>query len=516
MTARCPGLFTIAPNLCHNTAHKNRYRCVEGEEGMTRNTPAYSRLDFLVGGLLGLCGFFLYFWRLAVPAQYIYDEIYHAYTAAQFALGHKEAYEWWTTPPPPAVSYEWTHPPLSKLLMAVGILTFGDNSFGWRIASVITGALALFLFYLLAKALLRSRPVAVTATLLLMLDGLFMVQSRTAMNDIFVTAGLLAAYVFLMAYLRVPCLSRRATGFLLAAAVCLGLGLASKWVAIYAIGGFGAIVAFRGLAAVFPVFRLRAASAESDGTQVVLDTLSVGSVSQEGQTQSAIGAVDVESDSGQARSASVLGSLLTLLLQLVALVAIPAALYVASYGQFFLMGHDLSQFVELQRQMWWYHTNLVATHDYASRWWTWPLLGRPVWFYVDRTDTTIANIYNLGNPLIWWPILPALVYLAYRYLRNATWASAVILMGYLIQWLPWEASPRIMFFYHMLPSLPFGVLALASSLQQLWGRGKLSRRVVLTYLPLVVVSFIFFYPIWTGWPLSFDSFNLRIWVPSWR
>src|SRR3990170_3186356 len=136
---------------------------------MARSSLGLNRLDYLVGGLLGLCGFVLYIWRLAVPAQWIYDEIYHAYTASQFALGNKESYEWWTTPPAPAVSYEWTHPPLAKLFMAAGILLFGDNSFGWRIASVVTGALALFLFYLLAKALLRSRLAAATAAGLLML-----------------------------------------------------------------------------------------------------------------------------------------------------------------------------------------------------------------------------------------------------------------------------------------------------------------------------------------------------------
>ena len=56
---------------------------------------------------------FLRLFRLDFPNKFIFDEVYHAFTAKEFLAGHKEAWEWWTTPPP-AVAYEWTNPPLAK------------------------------------------------------------------------------------------------------------------------------------------------------------------------------------------------------------------------------------------------------------------------------------------------------------------------------------------------------------------------------------------------------------------
>ena len=52
--------------------------------------------------------------RLAVPPHHIYDEIYHAYTAAQFANGNADAWVWYTHVPadaPQNAAYEWTTRP---------------------------------------------------------------------------------------------------------------------------------------------------------------------------------------------------------------------------------------------------------------------------------------------------------------------------------------------------------------------------------------------------------------------
>src|SRR4051812_2692644 len=66
-------------------------------------------------------------YALNYPTGYVFDEVYHAFTAKEYLLNHKEAWEWWTTPPP-GVAYEWTHPPLAKEIMAysMGILHTTD------------------------------------------------------------------------------------------------------------------------------------------------------------------------------------------------------------------------------------------------------------------------------------------------------------------------------------------------------------------------------------------------------
>jgi hypothetical protein len=42
-----------------------------------------------------------------------------------------------------------------------------------------------------------------------------------------------------------------------------------------------------------------------------------------------------------------------------------------------------------------------ATHPYSSKWWTWPLLLRPVWYYWKDPGPitgTVVGIWGSGNP----------------------------------------------------------------------------------------------------------------------
>jgi dolichyl-phosphate-mannose-protein mannosyltransferase len=69
-----------------------------------------------------------------------FDEIYYVRSAEQYL--HFQ------------VPYEWTHPPLGKLIIASGISVFGFNPFGWRIMGVIFATLMIPLIYVLGKKLL--------------------------------------------------------------------------------------------------------------------------------------------------------------------------------------------------------------------------------------------------------------------------------------------------------------------------------------------------------------------------
>ena len=80
------------------------------------------------------------FWNLGYPKNYIFDEVYHAFTAQAYAQNDPRGYEWWHQSPVKGTAYEWLHPPLSKLLMAVSISVFGNNSFGWRFTPAIFGS----------------------------------------------------------------------------------------------------------------------------------------------------------------------------------------------------------------------------------------------------------------------------------------------------------------------------------------------------------------------------------------
>jgi dolichyl-phosphate-mannose-protein mannosyltransferase len=185
----------------------------------------------------------------------------------------------------------------------------------------------------------------------------------------------------------------------------------------------------------------------------------------------------------------------------------------------------------LQHEMYWYHSTLVATHPYASKWWQWPILQKPISYYYSdfrppnlRSDPTaccVAEILALPNPLVWWAGLisvPVVAGLAW-FERNKGYA--LLATAYFLQWLPWIGSPRISFEYHFYPNLSIIVLANAIVLQRIWkwrpneGPFALPRVAVGVYVALVVALFFYFYPVLAGVHVTWDAWHNRMWEQSW-
>ena len=107
------------------------------------------------------------------------------------------------------------------------------------------GVLSAALLYLLARVLFARRSVAVIAAVLVLAEGMLFANSRIAMNDVYVTTFVVLAVLLFAPLYLAPRRPWTAAALLLAAGVALGLALASKWVALYAIGGIGLLVLFR-------------------------------------------------------------------------------------------------------------------------------------------------------------------------------------------------------------------------------------------------------------------------------
>lgn len=433
------------------------------------------RVDALLVGALMLAALLLYLVRLSAPNGFSFDEVYHAWTAGRFLRGDTGAWLWTTPLPagsPEGVSYEWTHPPLAKMFMEAGIRLLGDRPAGWRVFSALFGAAGIGLVFVLGREFFDRRA-GLLASILLLFDGLWFVLSRTGMNDIYVTVFLLLAYLGLYCYLRRPGPDRHRYIWLCGAA--LGLAAATKWSSSYSFAIIAGLIAVRELR-LAPRGRICLAAVTWIGAFVLL----------------------------------------------------PLAIYLLSYAQFFHSGFSFSTLLELQRQMFHYHSTLRATHDWASRWWTWPLLLKPVWFYGRTGGSRLSNVFALGNPLVFWAFLPAAGFALWRI---ATWARrpndgrfdlrllnmqpqslglAIALLGFFGQWLPWALSPRITFLYHMLPSVPFGCLLIAWTLERLpW------RRLKAVYLGAVCLLFVFFYPIYSALPIPPAFTAAHYWMPGW-
>ncbi|MDO8638695.1 MAG: phospholipid carrier-dependent glycosyltransferase, partial [Candidatus Daviesbacteria bacterium] len=373
--------------------------------------------------LILLLAAFLRLYRLDYPNKYVFDEVYHAFTAKEFLAGHKVAWEWWTTPPP-GVAYEWTHPPLAKEIMAASMFIFRtEDAWAYRFPGAILGILSVYLVYMLGLKLLKNQTASLIAAFVFSLDGLNFVQSITGMNDIYYVTFFLASLLLL--------LNKR---FLLSA-ILLGLALSSKWAAVYAYIIFIPLLLKDKQYLKIPFF-----------------------------------------------------------------IVVPPVIYLTSYLPFFLLGHSFSIFIQLQQQMWWYHTGLKATHGYASPWWSWPLNLYPVWYFVDYQKNTMANIFTSGNPVMLWTGSAAILLTVWETIKKRSINLAIILLGFFAFWLPWAGSPRIMFLYHFSPSVPFLSLALGHQLNSLI-QDKKGRQLTLAILGLIILSFILIFPYLTGIPL---------------
>ena len=138
----------------------------------------------------------------ASPTAKIFDEVYYANEGQQL-LDH--GVEWRTaTDAAGNVTASYgdfvVHPPLGKWIIAardqaVRRQRLGDGRrFGWRFAAAVCGSLAVLIITRIARRLFRSTVLGATAGLLMALDGLEFVLSRTAILDIFLLFFIVAAF----------------------------------------------------------------------------------------------------------------------------------------------------------------------------------------------------------------------------------------------------------------------------------------------------------------------------------
>ena len=404
-----------------------------------------------------------------VPASSTYynssyfDEIYHARTAYEHLRG--------------VYPYEVSHPPLGKVILSLGIRLFGMTPFGWRCMGALFGVAMLPLMWDLLRRMFRDDRVALCGAALLACDFMHLTQTRIATIDSFATLFILLMYLFLYRYFTEGRLRHLA-----ACGIAFGVGAATKWTCLYAGAGLGVLWALHW------VFQGMQAHRDGDGRRYVRRLISnIGFC-------------------------------------LVFFVLVPGMIYYASYypygaarglhgaGMYFTREYA-AIVLENQRFMFTYHSGLVATHPYSSRWWQWLLDLRPILYYLSYGDGTVSTIGAFVNPLLCWGgllALPVLVYHAVRRDRTALF----LLVGYLAQVLPWVFISRLTFEYHYFAATLFLVLALGYVFDRLRQRGYFG--IVYAFTAASGALFALFYPVLTGVTVTRSyAWNVLKWLPDW-
>lgn len=422
------------------------------------------------------------------------------------------------------------HPPLGKQLIALGEAVFGYTGLGWRLTGAVFGVILVALVVRVVRRISRSTLVGAMAGLLVVADGVSFVSARTALLDVFMTVFVVAAFGALMvdrdevrARLHVALLEGRTADtawgprlgvrwWRFGAGVLLGLACATKWSGLYFVAGFGLMTLALDVAA-------------RRAYRVPRPWLGV-----------------LRRDTGPA--AYVFG-------------VIPVALYLLSYAPWFASETAVSRYEAGQeigvREHWWqppdalrslwhytykafhFHSELTNAagnhHPWESKPWAWPMSLRPVLYAIDNEGVTgcgpvscVKAVMLVGTPALWWVAVPMLGYGLWRAVVRRDWRYAVVLVGYCAGWLPWFANiDRQMYFFYavvMAPFLAMGVALVLGDIALKRGVGPERRTlgilVVCCYLALAITNFAWLFPILTGIPISPNTWNMQMWLPSWR
>lgn len=484
-----------------------------------RLTPVGNRIGIFM--VLAIAAFTRFF-NLATPHRLVFDETYYVKDAFTLGIaGHELA---WKTDPNPLFEAgklnQFTqdpafvvHPPLGKWLIWLGMQLLGaDSSLGWRFSVALLGVASVGLLIAVANKLFGSMRWALVAGLLLAIDGLAIVMSRTAILDSMLGFFVLLAFWFLLLdreRSRLGSSWRRP--WLLWMGLALGAATSVKWSGAY-----------------FAVFFL--------AWIVVADALTLRRLG-DGSHSRWIGR-------------SVLRALTTGIL----VAPIVFISYVVSWTGWLvtLGGYDRS-FADTPANRWtglfswvpnplqslWryhleqygFHVSLRTPHSYASSPLTWLFNLRPVAFFYEGNDFgkngcgfaggCSSAVTALANPLIWAAATAALGFAIYRAVKYRDSVAGLVLLGVGAGYLPWMLYlNRTVFQFYCVAFEPWLILGITYALAHYWRTRELEHRPsalkwIRLFIGLAFGLSVYFYPIWSGMTVPYWFWAAHMWLPSW-
>ncbi|HUK85774.1 MAG TPA: glycosyltransferase family 39 protein, partial [Candidatus Acidoferrum sp.] len=428
------------------------------------------------------------------PSDYMqntyFDEIYFVRTAEQY-VQHSSSI------------YEWTHPPLGKLIQASSLIIFGFNPFGWRIMGVIFATLMIPLIYLFGKKMFGTWIGGFTAAFLLTFDFMHFTMGRMGTADTYVVFFSLASQLFFFIYIKNVLDKGWKTSVipLFFAFFFFALGFSSKWLVLFG---------FVGELALLVVLRL-------NEVRKIKSNLSSKVYAFLDHPYSVI----------------------------VAFILMAIGIYFLTYIPDMLAGRSFFDVINLQGQMYIYQSTLTATHPFASPWYSWPFLIDPVnaiknmlssapqsslnWVHVpvwlqsaSMSGGLNSTIVVMGNPAIWWvgfaAILGITVFYVPKIFRKTfslkKYLPAIFLVVvFFFQWLPYILISRVVFIYHFYSNVPIICLGTAFVVSKYWSN-RWAKIAAIAYFALTIALFVLFYPVISGVPTTTSNINSLRWFVS--
>jgi dolichyl-phosphate-mannose-protein mannosyltransferase len=451
-------------------------------------------------GLIFVVSVMLRFWGLGRFNGFVFDEIYYAKFANNYLTNTK---------------FFNSHPPLSQYLIAIGIwigdrLPIGQNTtntltgslrstFSYRWINALFGSFIPPLVAALAYQLNRKISYAFLAALFLSLDGLFLVDSRYALNNIFlIFFGILGQLLVVLAS---STRSQRNYQLLIFfAGIAFGASVACKW------NGLSFLIGIYALITTAKIWKSISPHLQFPG---ISNSLFDGLAS--------IHIVEI----------------------VVSLIIVPITCYSLLWIPH-LIQNPTPNFLDVQWSILNYHEmvkNGSTIHSYCSKWYSWPLLMRPLAYYFkEYKPNYYYDVHAMGNPLLWWFAFIAVLGCIWLILKNfwlitnkttidQTILSPIkspninhisitifVMLNYAVNLLPWAKVTRCLFIYHYMGAVLFAIMGLAWFVDLgLRSSSKLWQAAGLTTIFSIAASFVFWLPIYLGLSIEQTDLSFRLW-----
>lgn len=458
---------------------------------------------------IGLIALIMRLWRLGEFEAPVFDEVYFPEFAKNYLDG-KPFFD--------------VHPPLGKYLITVGILVFGPNEIGYRIMPALFGALMPVLVAIVAYQISRWRLFSLIAGGLMLTDGLFLVESRYGLMNVFLVVFGFVAQIFLLAGLAAQ--GKRRAWLFCCSGLMLGASISVKWNGLW----FGVMFALIGLMVWgMAGFWRRFAIA----SVTLLTGSGLAAIAQRQNWDPVANATQLMLSPGWLGLAAVMALMalwvlnyrgwwakglprVGILAQIAGLkwwhylgcyTAVAFGFYVIQWiphliqnpqagiqlGLNSSFGPDLAKsFVAINRSVLYGHTisslevtdsqtvhpycssslqnlatgipmlqGILSSKLFAAGAWSWPIMGRPVGYYFSTAGGAWRGVHAMGNPILWWLAIGSVLGLSVKGIRQFQGIPAYVLLGFAGNYLPWFIVSRCVFIYHHMSALAFSVMALA-------------------------------------------------------
>lgn len=418
---------------------------------------------------------------LSYIPQVVFDEVHFGKFISAYCCTHERFFD--------------IHPPIGKLIIAAGAHLSGyDGLFsfqyigqpftnvpiaGIRLVPALFGTLLAGVVYILLRLMSVSRLFAVLGGLAIALDNALIVESRFILMDNILLVATFGTLVFAIASIKVH--SRTSSWiFVILTGILAGASMGIKFTGMIA-GGLAVL--------------LWAVHAYHTGVRQY--------------------------------------ALWTAKMLTMALCA--AAIYLGAWWMHFAIvtlpgsgdvwgvptGNFVQDLISIHREMISANYNLTAGHPYGSKWWTWPLMIRSVFYWQGSTGNRF--VYLLGNPAVWWGTFiffcMAILAMCASGIRTKkislhnTGYVWLMVLGYIWAYVPLMRVPRVLFLYHYLTPLIFSIIIALWWLDRTVQWKKLF---AIVSFAGIAVGFIFISPLTYGYPISQFWQTLLFSISTWR